>query len=57
MSPSKQSSLMISSPAFMMRVPSIALVNERVIARSKPVTWVPPLGVEMMLTKLFTVES
>ena len=50
-SPSRQSSLTISSPFFNNRVPSRAFVNAFTTPRSKPETWVPPLGVAMMLTK------
>ena len=48
--PSSTSSLTISSPALSSRVFCKALVKALVSARSKPATWVPPLGVAMMLT-------
>ena len=48
--PSSTSSLTTSSPAFSSRVPSSAELNALVRARSKPATWVPPLGVAMMFT-------
>ena len=52
--PSSTSSLITSSPALSRRVPSRAVVKDLVSARSKPATWVPPLGVAMMLTKDWT---
>ena len=48
---------MISSPFFSSRVPSSALVKLFDSARSKPATWVPPLGVATMFTNERTSVS
>ncbi len=57
-SPSMASSLTTSSSAtrssLAERSTSLTVL---VIERSNPATWVPPLGVAMMLTKDFTVAS
>ncbi len=45
------SSLTTSSPALSSLVFCRAPDIDRVSARSKPATWVPPFGVAMMLTK------
>ncbi len=56
--PSMASSLTTSSSATRSSLAArSASLTVLVTARSKPVTWVPPLGVAMMLTKERTVVS
>ena len=55
--PSSTSSLVTSSLARSRRVPSSDRAKARTRPRSKPVTWVPPLEVAMMLTNEATFVS
>ena len=56
--PSRTSSLMTSSSlARSTRLARSCSLNVLVSARSNPATWVPPLGVAMMLTNDRTVVS
>ena len=55
--PSSTSSLVISSPLFSSRVPSSPPRNAFNSPRSKPVTWVPPLGVATMFTNERSIVS
>ncbi len=56
--PSRMSSLVTaSSPFLSRRVSRSNSLTVRTSARSKPSTWVPPLGVAITLTNDRTVES